>query len=33
MKVVYPVLVYEEKDSRYSSFVPDLNNISTFGDT
>ncbi len=33
MKVVYPVLFYEEKDSTYSAFVPDLDNISTCGNT
>ena len=32
MRVVYPVLFYEEENS-YSVFVPDLNNISTCGDT
>ncbi len=33
MRVVYPVLFYQEEDGRYSTFVPDLNNASTFGDT
>lgn len=31
MKVIYPVLFYEEKENGYSVFVPDLNNISTCG--
>ena len=31
MKVIYPVLFYEEKDGQYSTFVPDLNNASTCG--
>ena len=33
MKVIYPVLFYEEKEGGYSVFVPDLNNSSTCGDT
>lgn len=33
MKVIYPVLFYEEENGQYSSFVPDLGNISTYGDT
>ena len=33
MKVMYPVLFYEEKEGEYSVFVPDLNNASTCGDT
>lgn len=33
MKVIYPVLFYEEKEGGYSVFVPDLNNASTCGDT
>lgn len=33
MKVIYPVLFYEEKESGYSVFVPDLNNSSTCGNT
>lgn len=33
MKVIYPVLFYEEKDGKYSVFVPDLNNASTYGNT
>ena len=33
MKVIYPVLFYEEKDNKYSVFVPDLNNSSTCGNT
>ena len=33
MKVVYPVLFYEEEDGGYSIFVPDLDNASTCGDT
>lgn len=33
MKVIYPVLFFEEKESGYSIFVPDLNNASTCGDT
>ena len=33
MKVVYPVLFYEEKKNGYSVFVPDLENISTCGKT
>lgn len=32
MKVVYPVLFYEEENG-YSVFVPDLNNATTCGDT
>jgi len=33
MKVIYPVLFYEEKENGYSVFVPDLNNHSTCGNT
>jgi len=33
MKVVYPVLFYEEQEGNFSAFVPDLGNISTSGDT
>lgn len=33
MKVIYPVLFYEEKEGGYSVFVPDLNNASTCGET
>ena len=33
MKVIYPVLFYEEKEGNYSVFVPDLKNASTCGDT
>lgn len=33
MKVIYPVLFYEEKENGYSVFVPDLNNITTCGST
>ena len=33
MKVIYPVLFYEEKEGNYSDFVPDLQNASTCGDT
>ena len=33
MKVIYPVLFYEEKENGYSVFVPDLNNNSTCGNT
>ena len=33
MKVIYPVLFYEEKEDGYSAFVPDLENISTCGKT
>ena len=33
MKVIYPVLFYEEKENGYSVFVPDLNNASTCGST
>lgn len=33
MKVIYPVLFYEEKEGGYSVFVPDLNNASTCGNT
>ena len=29
MKVIYPVLFYEEDDNQYSIFVPDLDNVST----
>ena len=31
MKVIYPVLFYEEKEGGYSVFVPDLQNNSTCG--
>ena len=33
MKVIYPVLFYEEKENGYSVFVPDLDNASTCGST
>lgn len=33
MKVIYPVLFYEEKENGYSVFVPDLENFSTCGTT
>lgn len=33
MKVIYPVLFYEEKKDGYSVFVPDLQNQSTCGNT
>ena len=33
MKVIYPVLFYEERENGYSVFVPDLNNNSTCGST
>ena len=33
MKVIYPVLFYEEKENGYSVFVPDLDNASTCGPT
>lgn len=33
MKVIYPVLFYEEKEGEYSAFVPDLDNSSTCGDS
>lgn len=33
MKVIYPVLFYEEKKGGYSVFVPDLQNKTTCGDT
>lgn len=33
MKVIYPVLFYEEKEGGYSVFVPDLNNYTTCGET
>lgn len=32
MKVIYPVLFYEEEKGRYSVFVPDLSNQGTCGD-
>ena len=37
MKVIYPVLFYEEEDGKYSVFVPDLakalnSSASTYGD-
>lgn len=33
MKVIYPVLFYEEKENGYSVFIPDLDNVSTCGAT
>lgn len=33
MKVIYPVLFYEEKENGYSVFVPDLQNATTCGET
>ncbi len=33
MKVIYPVLFYEEKEGGYSVFVPDLENSCTCGKT
>ena len=33
MKVIYPVLFYEEREGGYSVFVPDLQNNSTCGST
>lgn len=33
MKVIYPVLFYEEKENGYSVFVPDLQNATTCGAT
>lgn len=33
MKVIYPVLFYEEKEGGYSVFVPDFENTSTCGNT
>ena len=33
MKVIYPVLFYEEKENGYSVFVPDLENGATSGET
>ncbi len=33
MKVIYPVLFYEEKENGYSVFIPDLDNASTCGTT
>lgn len=33
MKLIYPVLFYEEKENGYSVFVPDLENATTCGDT
>ena len=33
MKVIYPVVFFEEKEGGYSVFVPDLNNAGTCGDT
>lgn len=33
MKVIYPVLFYEEKEGGYSVFVPDIDNASTCGKT
>ena len=33
MKVIYPVLFYEEKENGYSVFVPDFDNAATCGDT
>ncbi len=32
MKVIYPVLFYEEEDNQYSVFIPDLDNITTCGE-
>jgi len=32
MKVIYPVLFYEEEDNQYSVFVPDLGNVTTCGE-
>lgn len=32
MKVIYPVLFYEEKEGSYSVFVPDLDNVTTCGE-
>ena len=31
MKVIYPVLFYEEKEGNYSAFVPDFENATTCG--
>lgn len=33
MKIIYPVLFYEEKEGGYSVFVPDLDFASTCGET
>lgn len=33
MKIAYPVLFYEEENGKYSVFVPDLDNSSTFGNS
>lgn len=33
MKVIYPVLFYEEEEGEYSVFVPDLGNVATCGNT
>lgn len=33
MKVIYPVLFYEEKENGYSVFIPDFDNASTCGAT
>lgn len=33
MKVIYPVLFFEEKEDGYSVFVPNLENASTCGNT
>ena len=33
MKVIYPVLFYEEQEGGYSVFVPDLQNNTTCGNT
>ena len=33
MKVIYPVLFYEEKENGYSVFIPDLKNSTTCGST
>lgn len=33
MKVIYPVLFYEEEEGEYSVFVPDLGNAATCGST
>ena len=32
MKVIYPVLFYEEEDNQYSVFIPDLGNVTTCGE-
>jgi len=33
MKVIYPAIFYQEKENGYSTFVPDLDNVSTCGNT